>query len=75
MKRKTPAVLREPTEAEIQHAANVLWVENGRSEVADPAHGLAAEEMLCHRQVHNARTGRRAIEIAAPARTSTEARN
>lgn len=75
MKRKTPAVHREPTEAEIQHAAYLLWVENGRPEGSDLEHWLGAKEMLCHRQGRDAKTGRRAIEIAAPARTSADAKN
>jgi hypothetical protein len=75
MKRKAPVTLREPTEAEIQHAAYLLWVENGRPEGADLEHWLTAKEMLCHRHGRDATTGQRAIELAAPARKSTAGKN
>ena len=69
MKRKIIAasVVREPTEAEIQHAAYLLWIENGRPEGRDLEHWLAAKEMLCHRHGRDAKTRRPAPEIAAPA--------
>ena len=69
MKRKTIAapVTREPTEAEIQHAAYLLWIENGRPEGRDLEHWLAAKEMLCHRHGRDALTRRIAPEIAGPA--------
>lgn len=67
MKRKTAVALQEPTEAEIQHAAYLLWIEDGRPEGHDLEHWLAAKEMLCHRHGRDATTGRRAPEIAAPA--------
>ena len=75
MKRKKAPVLREPTEAEIQHAAYLLWIENGRPEGCDLDHWLAAREMLCHRHGRDARTGRRAIEISAPALTTVNQQN
>ena len=75
MKRKKAPVLREPTEAEIQHAAYLLWIENGRPEGCDLDHWLAAREMLCHRHGRDARTGRRAIEVAAPALTTVHQQN
>jgi hypothetical protein len=56
-----------PTEAEIQHAAYLLWLEEGRPEGHDIAHWLAAKEMLCHRRGRDARTRRRVVEISAPA--------
>lgn len=68
MKRKASVTLPEPTEPEIQHAAYLLWIENGRPEGCDLAHWLTAKAMLCHRQGRDATTGQRAIEIAAPAR-------
>jgi hypothetical protein len=75
MKRKKAPVLREPTEAEIQHAAYLLWIENGRPEGRDLEHWLAAREMLCHRRGRDAMTGRRALEIAAPALTLVDQKN
>lgn len=38
-----------PTEAQIQHAAYLLWIENGRPEGRDLEHWLAAKELLHHR--------------------------
>lgn len=67
MKRKTAPAFLEPTESEIQHAAYMLWVEEGRPEGRDLQHWLAAKEMLCHRHGRDAATGRRAPEIARPA--------
>ena len=76
MKRaKTFPVHREPTEAEIQHAAYLLWVEDGRPEGRNLEHWQQAKEMLVHRQAHDASTKRRAIEISAPAPTTGDARN
>jgi len=75
MKRKSESVRREPTEAEIQHAAYLLWVEDGRPEGCDLEHWQQAKEMLTHRHGRGATTGRRALEISAPAQTSTNARN
>jgi hypothetical protein len=68
MKRKS-LVPSAPTEAEIQHAAYLLWVEQGRPEGQDLAHWLAAKEMLCHRHGRDAATGHRVPEIAPPAPT------
>ena len=67
MKRKSTAIPHEPTEQEIQHAAYLLWIENGRPEGRDLEHWLAAKEMLCHRHGRDAKTGRPAPEIAPPA--------
>jgi hypothetical protein len=71
MKSKKEVVVQEPTEAEIQHAAYLLWVENDRPEGSDLEHWLTAKEMLCHRHGRDATTGPRALEIAAPVRKST----
>lgn len=57
----------EPTEAEIQHAAYLLWIEQGRPQGRDLEHWLAAKEMLCHRHGRDSRTRRRVPEIADPA--------
>jgi hypothetical protein len=67
MKRKTASTTPEPTEAQIQHAAYLLWVEEGRPEGRDLEHWHAAREMLCHRHGRDAHTRRPAPEIAAPA--------
>jgi len=47
----------EPTEAEIQHTAYLLWLENGRPEGRDRENWLAAKELLRHRR--GAAPGRR----------------
>lgn len=67
MKRKPALHVQAPTEAEIQHAAYMLWIENGRPEGCDLEHWLAAKEMLCHRHGRDAGTRRRVPEIAEPA--------
>ena len=66
MKRKTKVSRQDPSETEIQHAAYLLWIENGRPEGRDLEHWHAAKEMLCHRHGRDAKTGRRTVEIAAP---------
>jgi len=67
MKTNTIASPPEPTEAEIQHAAYLLWIENGRPEGRDLEHWLEAKELLCHRHGRDAQTQRKVPEIAAPA--------
>ncbi len=67
MKTRAAPARHEPTEAEIQHAAYLLWIENGRPEGRDLDHWLAAREMLCHRHGRDAATGRPAPEIVPPA--------
>ncbi len=67
MKRKSNPAVHPPTEAEIQHAAYLLWVEAGQPEGRDQEHWFAAKEMLCHRHGRDSKTGRSAPEIAAPA--------
>ena len=48
---KNPTPFRpELTDAEIQHAAYLLWIEAGRPEGRDLDHWLAAKELLCHRR-------------------------
>ena len=74
-KTKTAVVLQEPTEAEIQHAAYLLWVENGRPEGRDLDHWWAAKEMLCHRHGRDAQTRRRVSEIASPALSNQPGKN
>jgi hypothetical protein len=67
MKRNNTAARSEPTEAQIQHAAYLLWIEDGRPEGRDREHWLAAKEMLCHRHGRDVSTRRRVPEIAEPA--------
>ena len=67
MKHKTAPKIPEPSEAQIQHAAYMLWIEEGRPEGCDLEHWMAAKEMLCHRHGRDATTRRRAPEIAEPA--------
>ena len=75
MKRKASSHHRDPLEAEIQHAAYLLWIESGRPDGCDLEHWLAAKELLCRRHGRDATTGRRAIEVAAPTRQRTGGRN
>jgi hypothetical protein len=63
MKRHTATPPAEPSEAEIQHAAYMLWIENGRPEGRDLEHWLAAREMLCHRHGRDSHTRRPAPEL------------
>ena len=56
-----------PSEAEIQHAAYLLWIEDGQPEGRDQEHWFAAKEMLCHRHGRDAKTRRPVPEIAKPA--------
>ena len=60
----------EPTESDIQHAAYLLWIENGRPEGRDLDHWLAAKELLCHRHGRSPapapRRTRVSVRAAAP---------
>jgi len=67
LKRKSAISPPAPSEAEIQHAAYLLWVEDGRPEGRDLDHWLAAKEMLSHRHGRDASTGNPVPEIAKPA--------
>lgn len=67
MNTRTHTHRADPTEAEIQHAAYLLWVEEGQPEGRDLEHWFAAKEMLCHRHGRDAKTRRKAPEIAGPA--------
>ncbi|MEO6001951.1 MAG: DUF2934 domain-containing protein [Opitutus sp.] len=66
MKTNSPYAAPEPTEAEIQHAAYLLWLENGRPEGQDLSHWLAAKQLLCHRHAAAPNPRRR------PTRASTQ---
>lgn len=67
MKHKSARHVSEPSEAEIQHAAYMLWIEEGRPEGRDFEHWQAAKEMLCHRHGRDAKTRARVPEIVDPA--------
>ena len=75
MKTKSITFIPEPSESEIQHAAYLLWIENGRPEGRDLEHWLAAKEMLCHRHGRDATTRRPVPEIASPAPTDRHGKN
>lgn len=53
----------EPTEAEIQHTAYLLWLENGQPSGRDLEHWFAAKELLRH---HHARSARRHLHRVSP---------
>ena len=55
---KNTPVPSEPTEADIQHEAYLLWIEEGRPEGRDEEHWFAARELLRHR--HGRAAGSRA---------------
>lgn len=68
MKKNSPKVaelIHGPLEAEIQHAAYLLWVEEGRPEGCDQSHWFAAKELLCHHHGRNVHARRRAPKTAA----------
>lgn len=65
MNRRQPISSSRPTEAEIQHAAYLLWIENGRPEGRDLEHWLTAKELLCHRHGREARPSRGATTVRA----------
>jgi hypothetical protein len=58
--RKAKTISTDPTEAEIQHAAYLLWIEEGRPEGRDFEHWLAARELLRHRPGRELSPARRA---------------
>lgn len=66
MKPTHHARTHEPTEREIQHAAYLMWIEDGRPAGRDLEHWFAAKEMLSHRHGRDSSTRRPAPEIAAP---------
>jgi hypothetical protein len=67
MKRKNILHTRQPSEAEIQHAAYLLWIEDGRPEGRDLQHWLAARELLLHRHGRDTKTHHAAPGVSAPA--------
>ncbi len=54
----------EPAEAEIQHAAYMLWIESGRPVGHDLEHWFAAKELLRHH--HGRALQRHRAPLSAP---------
>lgn len=67
MRANTTSIIPEPTEAEIQHAAYLLWLESGKAPGRDLDNWLAAKELLKHRHGRG-RPERRYDGIAAKSR-------
>ena len=70
-----PFRVQEPTELEIQHAAYLLWIENGRPDGRDLERWLTAKEMLCHRHGRDSKTSHPAAELPRVASSARAARN
>ena len=60
----TAQLVNEPTEEQIQHAAYLMWVEEGRPEGRDQDNWFAAKELLCHHHGRNLPNRRGAPEKA-----------
>lgn len=65
----------EPTEAEIQHTAYLLWLESGKADGHDLEHWLAAKELLRHRTTRTAGRKRRAPATPPAIPTTGTGRN
>lgn len=74
MKTTVPFSTVEPSEQEIQHAAYLLWLENGRPEGRDMDHWLAAKELLVHRHARATKPARRRNQ-ASPLSAKATGRN
>lgn len=59
MKRTSRPATGEATEEEIQHAAYLIWVEEGRPDGRDLEHWHTARERLGHHHGHDKRDVRR----------------
>ncbi len=59
--------LPEPSEAEIQHTAYLIWLENGRKAGHDLDNWLAAKELLRHHHAPSKGPRRRAANPIPPA--------
>jgi hypothetical protein len=57
----------EPTEAEIQHTAYLLWLESGKLPGRDQENWFAARELLRHRHAPAAGHKRGAVSPIPPA--------
>jgi len=66
MKTKNKTSQHEPSQAEIQHTAYLLWVEAGQPEGLDQQHWFAAREMLRGKS-RGAKPHRRTAALAASA--------
>lgn len=66
MKTKAKAPAPEPTEAQIQHVAYLLWLENGQKPGHDLENWLAAKEYLRHHAAPG-KTGRQLANAIPPA--------
>jgi len=66
MKPKTKPPVPEPTEAEIQHTAYLLWLESGQVPGRDLDNWLAAKELLRHHHGRDASTKRVGISPMPP---------
>jgi hypothetical protein len=56
----------EPTEAEIQHTAYMLWLESGRLPDRELDNWLAAKEMLRHQAIPSIEVRRRRTHLIPP---------
>ncbi len=63
-RKSTPS--HEPTESEIQHAAYLLWIEEGKPAGRDLEHWLSAKELLRHRHGKSGHSHRGAHHDATP---------
>jgi hypothetical protein len=75
MKRNAKNIPHEPAEAEIQHAAYLLWVQNGRPEGHELEHWLAAKELLCHRRAKNLKSSRPRVQDAPKTNATSDGKN
>ena len=66
MKPKSKRTVPEPTEAEIQHTAYLLWLESGQVAGRDLDNWLAAKELLRHHHGRDASTKRTVIAPPPP---------
>jgi hypothetical protein len=65
----------EPTEAEIQHAAYLLWLEDGRPENRDIDHWFAAKEYLSHHHGRSSNPTRRRTRSSAKTAMTANGKN
>lgn len=66
MKPKAAPHLHEPSEAEIQHTAYLLWLESGKVPGRDLDNWLAAKELLRHQHGRDASTKRQVMKPIPP---------
>lgn len=63
MKNTLTLSVREPGNAEIRHAAYLLWLEAGRPHGRDQEHWFAAKERLIHQTSRVVKTRRSAASV------------